>query len=89
VDGWLLKLFGFTRTLEELDEIDVTRVTRALDALSYDSATRSYLRGEKMESGETLRAREMLALLPDNVRANIEEDRRNLRRYSIKRLIIR
>jgi hypothetical protein len=37
-DGYLLRMFGFRRTLDEIDEIDLGRHMRAMDALSYAEA---------------------------------------------------
>lgn len=38
LEGILLELFHFSKTLEELDEIDVARLSRALSAIRYRDA---------------------------------------------------
>ncbi len=80
----MLRLFGFTRTLEELDEIDVPRHARAMEALGYGDAFKTYTRAEKLEGDELTRANEMLNQLPQDIRRNVEQGRRDLRRYGAK-----
>lgn len=37
-DGQLLRFFGFTKSLEEIDQMDQVRLSQALEALSYYDA---------------------------------------------------
>lgn len=42
VDGQLLRLFGFRKSLEEIDAMDKARLNRALEALDYGGAWERY-----------------------------------------------
>ena len=62
----------------------MARVARAMEALGYNGAWKSYTKGDELEGDELSQATEMLRILPDDIRRNVEEGRRDLRRYGAR-----